>query len=109
MQASSYVNQVLSGLSSEDVSMLQPLDPVELRQGEYVLRTGRAVEQVLFPRTGVISLIIPVENEIAVEVGMIGCEGILGSGSIAGANGATSDATVQVAGTAYAIPRARFA
>jgi CRP-like cAMP-binding protein len=109
MQASSYVNQVLSGLSSEDVSMLQPLDPIELRQGEYILRTGRVVEQVLFPRTGVISLIIPMENEIAVEVGMIGCEGIVGSGSIAGPNGATSDATVQVAGMAYAIPRARFA
>jgi hypothetical protein len=49
MQASSYVNQVLSSLSSEDLSLLLPLEPVELRQGEYVVRAGRAVEHVLFP------------------------------------------------------------
>jgi CRP-like cAMP-binding protein len=106
MQAS-YVNQVLSGLSSEDLKLLLPFDTVELRQGDYVLRTGRAVEQVLFPRSGVISLIVDME-ETAVEVGMIGCEGILGSAATAGTNRAFNDATVQVAGMADAVPRTRF-
>jgi CRP-like cAMP-binding protein len=106
MQASS-VNQVLSGLSSEDLKLLVPLEQVELRQGEYVLRAGRPVEQVLFPRSGVISLIVGME-ETAVEVGMIGCEGIVGSMTSAGANRAINDATVQVPGMADAVPRTRF-
>jgi len=107
MQASSYVNQVLSGLSSEDLSLLLPLEPVELRQGEPVMRAGRAVDQVLFPRTGVISLIVSMD-ETAVEVGMIGSEGILGSAATGGAGLAMNDATVQIAGMAYGVPRVRF-
>jgi CRP-like cAMP-binding protein len=106
MQAS-YVNQVLSGLSPEDLKLLLPLDQIELRQGEYVLRAGRAVEQVLFPRSGVISLIVGLE-ETAVEVGMIGCEAMLGSTATAGTSSAINDATVQVAGIADAVPRTRF-
>ena len=82
MQASSYVNQVLSGLSSEDLSLLLPLETVELRQGECILRAGRVVEQALFPRTGVVSLIVNT-GESAVEVGMIGSEGMLGSAATA--------------------------
>jgi CRP-like cAMP-binding protein len=109
MQASSYVNQVLSSLSSEDLSLLLPLEPVELRQGEYVVRAGRAVEHVLFPRSGVISLIVNMGDGGAVEVGMIGSEGLVGSAAIAGTNCPINDATVQVAGLAYSIPRARFA
>ena len=108
MQASSYVNQVLSGLSSEDLSLLLPLESVELRQGDCIQRAGRAVEDALFPKTGVISLIVSMDDS-AVEVGMIGSEGMLGSAATADASCAMNDATVQVGGMAYAVPRARFA
>ena len=39
---------------------------------------------------------------------MIGCEGILGSAATGGAGLALNDATVQIAGMAYGVPRVRF-
>jgi CRP-like cAMP-binding protein len=85
-----------------------PLEPIELVQGESILESGEEIEQVLFPQSGVISLITKTQDSNAVEIGMIGCEGLLGSSALAAMGSAINDAVVQVSGTAYAIPRTRY-
>ncbi len=108
MQVVLYPNQILSGLSSTDISLLMPLEPIELLQGESILESGEEIERVLFPQSGVISLITKTQDGNAVEIGMIGSEGILGSSALAATGSAINDAVVQVSGTAYAVPRTRF-
>jgi CRP-like cAMP-binding protein len=101
-------NNVLSALTPHETSLLLPYHSVELRQGEYLHRSGERVEQVVFPRSGVISLIADASDGDAIEVAMIGHEGILGSSAFAGSGYAINSARVQVSGRAYSIPRARF-
>ena len=108
MQVGASSNQILSGLSSADVSLLMPLEPTELAQGESILEAGEAIERVFFPQSGVISLITKTQDGNAVEIGMIGSEGLLGSSALAATGSAINDAVVQVSGTAYAVPRTRF-
>jgi CRP-like cAMP-binding protein len=108
MQVVASSNQILFGLSSTDISLLMPLESIELVQGESILESGEAIERVLFPLSGVISLITKTQDGNAVEIGMIGSEGILGSSALAAVGSAINDAVVQVSGTAYAVPRTRF-
>jgi len=75
MQVSATSNQILSGLSSTDISLLMPFEPIELRQGDNISQSGEEVEEVLFPQSGLISLITKTQNGNAVEIGMIGSEG----------------------------------
>jgi CRP-like cAMP-binding protein len=108
MQVAASSNQILSGLGPEDISLLMPLEPIELHQGDDILQSGEEIEQVLFPQSGVISLIAKTGGANAVEIGMIGNEGMLGSCALAGTGSAINDAVVQVSGTAYSLPRTRF-
>ena len=108
MQVSATSNQILSGLSSTDISLLMPFEPIELRQGDNILQSGEEVEEVLFPQSGLISLITKTQNGNAVEIGMIGSEGVLGSSAVAAIGFAINDAVVQAPGTAYRVPRRRF-
>jgi CRP-like cAMP-binding protein len=101
-------NHVLSTLSSKELSLLFPLRPVELRQGEYIFHRGALVEQVVFPESGVISLLVDTAGGNAVEVAMVGCEGLVGTPLVAGNGYALNTARVQIQGSAYSVPRAKF-
>jgi CRP-like cAMP-binding protein len=85
-----------------------PFEPIELRQGDRILQSGEGIEEVHFPTSGVISLITKTEDGNAVEIAMIGKEGILGSPALAATGSAINDAVVQVSGAAYRVPRRRF-
>jgi CRP-like cAMP-binding protein len=108
MQMPEFRNRVLASLTSDDIALLSPLRPIELHVGDYLLRAGDRVEQVIFPETGVISLITGLGDGSAIEIAMIGSEGMLGSSVVAGTGRATTDATVQISGTGYAVSRSRF-
>jgi CRP-like cAMP-binding protein len=84
------------------------LRPIELHLGDYLLHAGDRVEQVLFPESGVVSLITGIGGGSAIEIAMIGREGSLGSSVVAGNGGATTDLLVQVSGNGYTVPRSRF-
>jgi CRP-like cAMP-binding protein len=101
-------NCLLSELSSDEISLLLPLQPIDLRQDEYVVHSGYSVDNVIFPQSGVISLIVGTGDGNAVEVAMIGREGIVGSAAVAGTGVAVNNARVQVSGRGYSVPRARF-
>jgi CRP-like cAMP-binding protein len=108
MQMAEFRNHVLSTLTSDEIALLSPLRPIELRAGDYLLHAGDRVEQIIFPETGIISLITGIGNGSAIEIAMVGREGLIGSSVVAGNGRATTDVSVQVSGNGYTVPRSRF-
>ena len=108
MYPATLANHVLSTLSSKQLSLLLPLEPVELQQGEHVYRRGTSVEQVLFPASAVVSLLVDTASGNAVEVAMVGREGVIGTPVVAGDGFAINTARVQVQGSAYSVTRTKF-
>jgi CRP-like cAMP-binding protein len=96
MQMAEFKNHVLSILTRDEIALLSPLRPIELHAGDYLLHAGDRVEQVVFPESGVVSLITGIGGGSAIEIAMIGREGSLGSSVVAGNGGATTDLLVQV-------------
>jgi CRP-like cAMP-binding protein len=108
MEQCSLDNAVLSRLSGSDLARLEPLDPVELRQNDFIYRCGDSIEQVLFPRSGLVSMVLALAQGPAVETAVVGREGVLGSSVASGRTDAFSDARVLAAGRAWTVPRRRF-
>ena len=108
MQMAEFRNDVLSILTRDEIALLSPLRSIELHVGDYLLHAGDRVEQVVFPESGVVSLITGIGGGSAIEIAMIGREGLVGSSVIAGDGGATTDLLVQVSGNGYTVPRSRF-
>jgi len=72
-------NQLIAQLPSASRSRLEALGPVvELRLSEIVGDAGNPTAFVLFPMEGFISLLAQVDTGHAIEVGMVGREGMLG-------------------------------
>ena len=97
-------NCVLASLPTEQAARLQRyLHAVELRQGERLMRAGEEIGQVIFPQSGVVSMVVTMEDGIAVETAMVGREGVIGASSVPGPMPAWNDAIVQVPGSALAM------
>lgn len=69
---------------------------------------GRSVDQVYFPQTGMISLIVQMPEDSAVEVGTVGSEGAVGMMVGLGSRISFVCALVQVSGNALCIPASPF-
>jgi len=108
MPMAEFKNHVLSYLTPDEIALLSPLRPIELHSGDYLIHAGEWVEQVIFPESGVISLITGIGDGGAIEIGMVGREGMVGSSVVAGNGVATTDLAVQVSGNGYTVPRSRF-
>jgi len=101
-------NRLLASLPPSDLSLLEPhFRDVDLTPGDRLHRAGEPIEYVYFPQNGVISLVVTMEDA-AVEVAMIGREGLLGGATGFGITRALIDAAVQVRGRASRIQVARF-
>ncbi len=103
-------NHLLASLPPDQSALVQPyLRELPLQQGEYLARAGAEIENVIFPQSGVISIVVTLEDGLAVEAAMIGREGAVGAFLAAsGLNRAINNAVVQVPGTAQAIAFATF-
>jgi CRP-like cAMP-binding protein len=103
-------NRLLQSLKPADFAALQPqLKPVELRRGDVLHQALAAIEQVYFPFSGMISLLVITRTGEAIETGIIGREGVVG-GSVANGNGHSfGQATVQIGGKAMAMASKPFA
>lgn len=102
-------NALLAALPSLDYKrVLRHLKPVSLSFGEILYEPGKPMGHVYFPVTGVISLLTIVDDRLALEVGMIGREGMLGIPLVFGVKQSPVRALVQGAGMALAMPAAVF-
>jgi len=81
---------------------------VELRLSDIIGTAGAPTDAVLFPTEGFISLLAQVDNDHAIEVGMVGREGMLGIQLALGVTTEPLKALVQGPGQALRISAAAF-
>jgi CRP-like cAMP-binding protein len=94
-------NRILAALPSDEYQRLQPLlTPAELTHGIVLYETGGPVEHVYFPVNALISLVVPMEDGSAVEVGLVGNDGMSGMSALIGEAMSTDRAIVQIPGGA---------
>jgi CRP-like cAMP-binding protein len=99
-------NQVLERLALADWRVLQPhLEQVTLKVGETLSAADAAIGWVHFPVTGLVSVSARNRRGKAVEVALVGREGIVGGTLILGpAQSPGLESVVHVAGTAWRVP-----
>jgi CRP-like cAMP-binding protein len=94
-------NSLLSSMPESDLGILRShLKTVDLIQGTVLVAAGEPVTEIVFPHSGVISLVVSLSNGDAVEVAMIGRDSIFGSSAALDGNISLTDAIVQLPGTA---------
>jgi CRP-like cAMP-binding protein len=98
---SSVRNRLLAALPPADLARLLPdLEPVELAFDATLHAADGAVDAVLFPEGGMVSLIATLEDGEQVEVGIAGSDGLVGLPLVLGDGHAITEARVQMEGAA---------
>jgi CRP-like cAMP-binding protein len=102
-------NNILASLPRKDYQQLLPdLLPVTLTFGDVLYEPGALMQEVYFPSTCLVSLLTVVENHLALEVGMVGREGMVGVALALDVNRSPVRALVQGAGPALQMKRTTF-
>jgi CRP-like cAMP-binding protein len=102
------VNRLLAALPSSDLRrVLAEAETVELAFGDVLYTPRERLSHVYFPTSSFISLIMAVD-ETALEVGLIGNEGMFGIPLVLGVDVSPVRAVVQGAGSALRMDAARF-
>jgi CRP-like cAMP-binding protein len=108
-QVTNSSNNLLAALPDKDYrQLLARLEPVRLTFGEVLYRPGEAINHVYFPTDSLISLLTQVEGHQALEVGLIGHEGMLGIPLALGVSDSPVRALVLGAGMALRMTSANF-
>ncbi|MBI3862350.1 MAG: Crp/Fnr family transcriptional regulator [Planctomycetia bacterium] len=102
-------NQLLGAMPAPVVRRLeQHLHPVELKTRDVIYEPGDRLRHVLFPQSGVISIVNVMQDGRSIEVGTIGHEGMTGVTALSGVDFVPYRCVVQIPGTALRIQRADF-
>lgn len=95
-------NKLLAALPNEVFDRwAQMMEPVILPMGKVIYIPGGVMPYVYFPTTAIVSLICVTREGQAIEVAIIGNDGIVGVVAFMGGQSALDQATVQRAGVAY--------
>lgn len=102
-------NSLLAALPPKEYQrFLAYLEATELTFGEELYRSGEAIRHVYFPINSLVSLLTLVEGHQALEVGMVGHEGMLGIPLALGVSDSPVRAVVQGSGSALRMSAANF-
>ncbi len=85
------------------------LERVELTFGDVLYQPGDPARHVFFPNDALISLLVSVEGDGALEVGMVGREGMVGVAQALGRPTSPVRVLIQGGGSAMRMAAARFA
>ena len=90
-------NKLLAALPSRDFELLSPyLVLVRMDQGAALIEAGQDVDQVYFPLSGMISLVVVLRDGKAIETATVGREGVVGAMSGLGMRTSQVRALVQL-------------
>ena len=102
-------NRLLRALRPEDFAWLAArLEPVDLPVRRQLAGPDEPFSHVYFPESGVVSMVNPIADGGAVEVGTVGPEGLVGLGAYLDAGANPSDCFVQVSGRGYRVTAEDF-
>jgi CRP-like cAMP-binding protein/PAS domain-containing protein len=102
-------NRLLAGLPAREYErLLSGLEPIKLTYGEVLHEPGEQLRHVYFPSDCLVSLLTVVEGHRALEVGLVGREGMVGTRLVLGITTSSVRALVQGTGTAVRMTSARF-
>jgi len=102
-------NSLLAALPRKDyLRLLDGLEPVTLTYGTVLYEPDEPLRHVFFPVDCLVSLLTTVEGRQAMEVGLVGWEGMVGVSLALGMDISSVRALVQGAGTAVRMKAARF-
>lgn len=99
MAAASTTNRLLSRLTTQDIGLLRPhLKDIDLPLRKRLETPRKIIEQIYFPESGFVSVVADGAADQAVEVGMIGMEGMTGLAVLLGTDRSPNETFVQNAG-----------
>ena len=102
-------NRLLATLPRAALDRMVPdLQLTPLATREMLQKRGKPVDEVLFPVTGVASMVSMGATGDSVEVATIGCEGMVGLPLFLGGDAASVEVFVQVPGEGLRLPATRF-
>lgn len=109
LRAANEKNAFLSELPSAEYAALRGyLAPMELRVGQCLHYLGDAVDEVIFPHSGLIAMTMPLRAKPGAAAALIGRDGILGGLAALADAPAASEAVVYIAGRASRLPTPAF-
>src|ERR1700712_430718 len=101
-------NRLLKALEAKDLALLEPhLQPMTVHLHQALIPPHRPVDLLYFPLTGFAS-VTSSEGRNKIEVGMIGCEGLVGVSVLLGSHSSPFDHFVQVPGEMLSIDKNAF-
>jgi CRP-like cAMP-binding protein len=101
-------NLFLASLARDDYEFLQPhLERVDLPLKKILFEAGRAAGHCYFSDAGMISLVVPLEDGVLVEAGVVGKEGFAGGSALIGEMPAPHTGMVQIPGEGARVRPAR--
>lgn len=102
-------NSLLAALPHKDCQrLLTALQPVTLAYGDVLYEPGKPILHVYFPGSAMVSLLTRVDRHPALEIGLIGSEGMIGVPVALGARNSPVRALVLSPGSALRMTSARF-
>lgn len=108
-RGASIENSLLAAISRKEYRrLLAGLEPVTMTFGEVLYEPGETINHVYFPGDSLVSLLTLADGHLALEVGLIGREGMVGIPLVLGQNLSSVRALVQGTGTAMRMPSAQF-
>jgi CRP-like cAMP-binding protein len=98
-------NRMLQLLPFADAERLSRLfEPVKLQFRESIYSSGKPIDYVYFPLTGMVSVVVDMEGGQTVEAGTIGREGMVGLPAFLGTPKSLCRVLTQIAGEALRAP-----
>jgi CRP-like cAMP-binding protein len=98
---SSIRNKLIAGLAAKDFDRIRPhLERITLRQHQRLLEPDAPTEYVYFLESGLVSLILLLEEGSVVEIALVGNEGVVGVLAGLGTSRISGEAIVQMSGSA---------
>lgn len=98
-------NRLLKALPAADYERLKPhLQPIELELGTVLCESGQPLKWAWFVTYGIVSLVSTTLSGHAIEVGMVGNEGVVGMPVLLKGEALPYRANIQLAGRALRVP-----
>lgn len=97
-------NRLLQLIAMSDSERLRDrLKVLEFVQGETLAEPDTPIERIVFPRSGLLSVVVELEDGAQIEVGMIGPSGALGGAAIFGVKEHLGTVVAHLSGSAWAL------